>query len=363
MAIIWADFPSGQQGIYGTDKNHMLNGVWAGFDNAGITSIVEDPDPNITGNVLKCDNNTIITAGPRFALPAGATATVGIAFRLWMSALPSGNWGAWQGPLIGFRTTGNAAIAYLTVLANGAIAVAKASDGSNLLGTTAGPVVVANAYNHIEIKLTRDAAAGTCEVRVNGVAKLTLAGLALGASDTGIIFVGVNAWNYNLINKGISYYKDIVFWDTSGAYANDFQGSVSVYDLSVNADISLNWAPSSGTTGWNLIDESSPDDTDYIAADITPPAAAVFGLTNLPADVTSIRALLPIMRAQKSDGGDCNVQAGLTPDNVNWVNGADRPMTTAFTYYWSPIHISPTTVAPWTPAEVNAAYVRVNRTL
>lgn len=489
MAIVWADFPGGQRGLYGTEESHMLNGVWAGEEGAfGPSVLVDDPDPNIgsSGVVLKTYNDNILLSGYRFALPAGATTTVGIAVRLWLDNLPASDWGGGGGPLIGFRTTGNVAIAYLTVLANGAIAVSSTSGSGGLLGPASAPCVVANAYNHIEVKLTRDAAAGVIEARVNGTEKLDLTGLALGANDNGIIFLGSNTRTSPTPNCQ-SYWKDLVIWDTSGAYANDFQGSVAVYDLFADADVSLNWVPSIGALGYPLITDNFPSNTltvsglisdgdtvridntyyrfssgtldsgapagtagnpwrvligatnadsmlnlykaigatgvagtnystaltahttvnadgvtatkvsveaklqtasaivttetganlawvagtltggptdpSYIEADATPPAAAVFTMTNLPPDVTSVRALIPIMRGMKTDGGDCNVQAGLSPDNATWVNGADRPMTTAFTYYWSPIHTNPVTAAPWTPGAVNGAYVRVNRTL
>ena len=143
---------------------------------------------------------------------------------------------------------------------------------------------------------------------------------------------------------------------------------VTATQVSVEAKIQTASAIVTTETGANLAWAAGtltggPTDPSYIEADATPPAAAVFTMTDLPPDVTSVRALLPIFRGVKTDGGDCAVQAGLSPDNATWVNGADEPMTVAFTYYWSPIHEDPVTAAPWTPGAVNGAYVRVNRTL
>jgi hypothetical protein len=52
MAIIWADFPNAQLGLYGSNRNLMLNGVWAGFEGFDSfpdnnTGLVNDPDPKI----------------------------------------------------------------------------------------------------------------------------------------------------------------------------------------------------------------------------------------------------------------------------------------------------------------------------
>lgn len=363
MAIVWADFPSGQQGIYGTDRTIMLNGVWAGFsEDTGTFRLVDDPDPNIgaDGKVLRVVASSSGGSPDRIARivnPAGAQATTGMGFRLWMESLPLGDLN--QGnPQWYFRTDANSDVVVGRVLANGGVGVY--SNAGTLLGQTTVPVITANAYSHIETKVVRDATEGTVEIRVNGVVRLTLTGLALGASNIGIQGIGCEGGSGGALT---SYYKDFVYWDGTGTEGNDFQGSVAVRDLYPDADIALNWTPSTGATGWNLIDETTPNDADYIQAGDPPPDPAKFSLTNLPDDVTSVRALIPIYRAVKTDGGDCNLQVGLTPNDTNWDDGADRPITTAFTYWWDVSALSPATSAPWTPVEVNAAYVRVDRTL
>lgn len=366
MSIIWADFPSGQHGLYGTTIANMLNGVWAALEGnfaSNGTAIVDDIDPNVgsAGKVLRYAQagsaGSWSLIGHRLTMPATAT-TGGIAFRLWTSALPIGNTergnAYWA-----FRTSANADIAFFRIGASGQI-IAYNAAGTQV--GESGPVIVANAYNHIETKILRNAAAGTAEVRVNGVAALTLTGLALGSSDILNLFIGQDSEGTQANSRSI-YYKDVVFWDGSGSKGNDFQGSVAVHDLYPNADISLNWTPSTGSTGWDLIDETTPNDADYIQAGAPAPAAYVASLTDLPEDVTSVRALLSIVRAVKTDGGDCNLQISLTPNNTAWDDGANRPITTAYTYWWDVSEVSPNTLAPWTPVEVNAAYIKANRTV
>jgi hypothetical protein len=214
----------------------------------------------------------------------------------------------------------------------------------------------------VEVKGFASATVGTVEVRVNGVVVLNLTGLNTGADVIGqIVFGTYRANGYEQTIE--AYWKDVVFWDTSGSVGNDFQGSVAVRDLYTDADISLNWTPSTGSTGWDLIDETTPNDADYISAASAATANYVASLTNLPVDVTSVRALLPICRSVKTDGGDCNLQVGLTPNNTDWDDGADNPLTTAYTFRYDVSELSPDTAAPWTPTEVNAAYVRLDRTL
>lgn len=485
MSIVWADFPSGQRGLYGNDKDSMLNGIWADVDGGDEDIyLADDIDPAIgaEGVVLHFRNeNGSLPVYVRLTYPA-AVDTAGVAFRLWMATYPIGDSNEGN-PQWEFRTISQALIARVRIGSSGQFLVYNAA--GTLVHTGDPAAVVTNAYNHVETKVVRDAAAGTIEIRVNGAVEVNLNAQALGATD--IVNVVVGQIIGQTENSDI-YYKDLIFWDGEGSYANDFLGSVSVYDLYADADESLNWTPSVGALGYPLLadvypagvltasgaiadgnvaridntyyrfstagtvdggapagtlanpwrvslgasvadalsnfykaigatgvagtDYSTaltahttvdangvtatqvsvtakliaahtivttetganlawhagtltygPTDPSYISADATPPAAAVFTMTDLPPDVTSIRALLPIFRGMKTDGGDCNVQAGLSPDNATWVNGADEPMTVAFTWYWSPIHTNPDTAAPWTPGEVNNAYVRVNRTL
>lgn len=363
MSIVWADFPSGQYGIYGTDTANMLDGVWAQVEegaSGGTVNLIDDPDPNIgsAGQVLSVYGGTGQPSYTRIVNPAGANATAGIGVRLWQTQLPSGN-GNNGNATIWFQTAANASVCYIKVFTNGSIGAYNSS--GTLLGTSS-ICLTANSYKHIEIKVLRHASAGTIEVRVDGVVKLALTGLALGATDIGQYWIG--SWvRTSLESTPSNRYKDFVLWDGVGSVGNDFQGSVAVRDLYTDADIDLNWTPSTGSTGWDLLDKTTPADSTYISAADPPPDPAKFSLTDLPPEVTTIKALLPIMRAQKTDGGDCNVQVGLTPNNVDWTAGTDVPLTTSFTYTWDVSEVSPDTGVAWTPTEVNDAYIRFDRTL
>lgn len=115
------------------------------------------------------------------------------------------------------------------------------------------------------------------------------------------------------------------------------------------------WA--SGTMG--LV---GPQDLSYMSANSTPPAAMEYGFDNLPADVTSVRGLLVVGRMRKVDGGDGNVQMSLI-SNGDVGNGANRPITTTFSYWYDVSQLDPDTGLPWTPLAVNNMTGRINRTL
>jgi hypothetical protein len=142
-------------------------------------------------------------------------------------------------------------------------------------------------------------------------------------------------------------------------------GTSSAFTFEEN-DSNLYWLSQVGFP-WEqfpgMITDGRPNDLTFVAADDTPPAPSQFFMSNLPPDVTSVRGLISIVRARKVDGGDGNLQVSMTPNGTNYALGLDRPMTTAATY-WSDIsQLSPVTSAPWTPTEVDAVRLRLNRTL
>lgn len=346
MSVLWADpFQT-----YGLDETKLTDGLYAAY--SGV-SLLADPDPNADAD-SKCVQFSNI-ASMRFAIPTGANATIGCSVRLWMDGLPSAET---AGFTIVFRTNVNTDLCSLRVLPSGQLRLLR---GSTTIATSTIPVVSTGAWNHIEVKIAFDDSAGTSEVRVNGVAAagLTLTGqdtMNTSASGTCAIIAFVTT------TGAIAYMKDFVVWDTNGSQNNDFIGTKHLYVLQVNGDTALNWTPSTGSTGYDLIDELTPDDADYISADDTPPAASEFALEDLPADIVSVSALIPVVRVRKTDGGDGNVQVGLNSNGDSDL-GSDRPITTAFTYYWDVSEISPDTATAYTPVEVNAVTMTIDRTV
>lgn len=341
----------------------MLNGLYAEVGALGNSDVAltTDPDGVSSGAVFAVGTRSGSDGGFLRRVLNATQTTVGMGFRLFLSSLPTGN--TTNAPQVQFRDSTNTAQLSISVTTTGAIQAYRGTiTGGTLLGATSGPVIVANAWNHIECKVLIDDAAGTVEVRVNGVAQLTLTGVDTKATST----AGCSQYVLGSIGSSFvapfMYWKDLIVWNTSGSYNNDFIGDVKVVTLLPESDVSLNWTPSTGSTGWDLIDETTPNDADYISADATPPAAYVCELTDLDEDVTSVKGLMTVVRMLKTDGGDANVQVGLvSAGDVD--NGADRPITTAATYWFDISEENPDTAAPWTPVNTNSAQLRINRTV
>jgi hypothetical protein len=368
MAIIWADFPSGQQGLYNTNTALMLNGIWAELVSVGLApELVNDIDPAIgsSGRVLltqaQGNSGADRPTGLRFAYPSPQT-TMGVSFRLWQEELPSDNRLV---PFVSFRNAANFTLFAIRFLSNGSIEVRRSDNELGvLLGTTTGPVVTANSYKHIEIKGFSSSSAGTIEIKVDGVSVLNLSSLNTGGGNIAQIVIGsLVSPNppFPFLTKR-SFWKDLIFWDTTTAQNNDFLGECIVRHLIPNGDVTLgSWTTSSGTTGFNLLAQSPPVDTNFIRAGIGGFTASQFNLTNLPPDIVTVKALLPITRSRKVDGGDGNLQTGLTGTLTDLGNNSS--ITTAFTYRWDVSELSPDTGAPWTPVQVDAVKLDIDRTV
>ena len=365
MAGIWADFPSGSQGLYGTSAAAMTDGAWS---NVVTTRLSNDPDPSIgsTGKVL--DIGWSGTNGyVRYALPS-AQATVGIARRFFVAGLPTNR----AGPRVFvWRNAGNGIIAYIYVTTTGGIGfVNSSSDSAAPTYETAGPVITANSWWHIEAKLICGTSSNaTIEVRVNGVTKIVQTGFS--TSSATCSSVSMERGDYGSTIGGQSFCKDFVLWDGTGSQVNDFQGTVNVYYQPPTVDVtSGGWTLSSGTSISSLIGIVGPPvDTSYIAASSVLPVAAQIKLGALPADITSVRFVIPLVRAAKVDGGDGNIQISLTPDGVNFDNGPNTPVTTAFTYWGNSTapfvsHLNPLTGTAWTPVDfATGVIMKINRTV
>lgn len=358
MAIRWMDNFS----MYGSDEALMLNGLYAANSSIlGSCALVDDPDPNITSTVL---SHFGLGAGSgqttRFVLPS-TQATVGVALRLWMNHLPSDS--AMSAVPIVFCDGSNVTLMSLWITTTGVIHMLRSgtTSGSTIVAQSTGPVLVANAWQHIEAKVFFSATVGTIEVRVDGVVVINATGLNTTAGPCAQIR---QENDNNSTGGGIGWYiKDYIIWDGSGSENNNFVGSCSVVTLTPTSDSSFNWTASTGSTGFNLIDEVPPnEETDYISAADPPPAASTFGLSNLPVDVTSVKGLMSVVRARKTDGGDGKLQNSMVSAGVAGA-GTDRAVTTSYTYWFDVFEVDPNTGSAWAPAAVDAATLKLNRTL
>lgn len=359
MAILWMD----NFNIYGTDSGataRLLNGVYA-ENNSSVLS--DDPDPTATGKVI-CLPPSYGGGGNythlRKVLPASKS-TVGQALRMWLAALPSAA-DITPAPIT-FKDASNNFLACLCVTNTGRLEVRQGGIYGTVLAASTNPVVTANAWYHLEMKYVASATVGSIEVRVEGVTVLQATNINTTATQVAQVELANDPSGSSV---GVSMYvKDFIIWDSTTDFNNDFMGSCQVLKSVPDADVALNWTPNPADgIGYDKINETTPDDdTRYIGAPYPGiPAPYKCSFTDLPVTVTSVRGVMTIHRSRKSDGGDGNLQVGLI-SGANTGLGADRAITTAYTYWWDIFDADPNGAIAWTRSAVNALNMQINRTL
>jgi hypothetical protein len=131
-----------------------------------------------------------------------------------------------------------------------------------LLGTTSGAGLAQGTWSYVEVMVKCHATAGTVEVRVNGVTKLSLTGVNTKAGADNyhnvVELAAANGW--------IPTYDDWYVCDNSGSLNNNFLGDVQVGLLLPNAaGDAAGWTGSGGGAHYGYVDENPLDsDTSYV---------------------------------------------------------------------------------------------------
>lgn len=353
MSLIHAD----NFNVYGNSTAPMLNGRYTQVNNC---SIVTDPDGISTAKVLYTEAGFF-----RRAIKT-PTSKIGVGCRIWLSSLPANNQQTVKP--VSWRDASNQLMVEYEITTTGSIKAYVFDDVNDTvytIGDTVAPVVGANAWWQLEALF--DASAKTLEIRVEGDPVLICdASDFNGHQNSGPT---IYQMSYGLSADGIGghisgYLKDYFQWDGLGSLNNDFLGSCLVTDLAPASDITLGgWVPSTGSTGWNILNQFTPPvSTPNVAAGYPVPLPMSVTMTNLPANVTSVKGMVTLVRAAKTDGGDGNLQVSTISGAATGA-GTDRPITVAQTYWEDVSEIDPNTSDPWTPVSVNNMGLKVDRTL
>lgn len=343
--------------VYGIGgEAHLTDGVYAIATTSGIKA---DPDPSGMGLPVLSMDGGFGGYDLRYILNA-QVATLGVAMRVYLPNLPGTG-----GPhFIRLLNAAAQRLCYLAILPTGQIGLYN--DTNTLLATSdLAWKLTAKAWNHIEVKLKADAAVGEIEIRVNGISALVATGLNTLSGHAGPIALVDISGSDQASNNTAIYFKDWVIWNTNGAHNNDFFGTVTVVSLIPDSDTTLGaWTLTGGATGFSILDTAPPNDTHYLDAaypgGVESPSQ--FGMSVLPVDVSSVRALQSMVRAAKTDGGDGQLQTSVI-SGASQADGVDRPITGAFTYWKDIFEVDPATGDPWTIAAANAINLQLNRTV
>lgn len=359
MSLLWCDgFDH-----YGTDTSNMTDGAWAEVGTNGFS--ISATNPRTGSRSLRYDDTTAFKNLTRRVYGSAKT-SIGVGAAFWLSNLPSV---ADKFKIFDFRDADNIEQVSIVLQTTGIIEVKR---GGVITGTTLGdsatPVVVAEAYTHIECFVEFDNTNGSVEVRVDGVTVVNIVGvdtIATSLVESSQLTVGTVTSTSNTTGTTTFYIDDIFCYDDQGSYNNTFIGDRKVATLFPNADTAVaDWTVVGTVSGYQAIDEDDPnDDTDYIEAGTpgSPSTSSEFEMGNLPSGVGAISAVVLVNRSRKTDAGQANITASFVSASST-SGGKDRPITTAYTYYHDAIEADPDTGAPFTSTAVDGMKIRLERT-
>lgn len=374
MALLWCDgFDH-----YGLDEGNMLDGAWSNIQGPnGTANATLSTTRAATGTTSfrfhqDCDGNT---PDLRKVLPA-ATDKIGVAGRVYLDQIPQNNSSA---TFVEFLTAG-AARGHINAIMdnNGAFRFTRGKrydftdDDGTLIAQTDPDILVAGAQQHIEIQVYFHDTLGWIRLAVNGVHKFEVTGLDTKYNSDLCYSVG----HGNIGNPGSDWYlDDVYYYDFTGDSAVDtdfcpttdgngvatsYIGELQVIYLPVEADTAEDdWVPSTGSDAAAMIDETTPDDADYVSS-TTAGDLSEYTIQDLPEDITYIRGVQFLGRMSKSDAGTATIQFGVK-SVADTTDEAARPVTVEPTYWHDYINVDPDSGARWTRDSLNDAWFRLSR--
>lgn len=378
--LLWADgFDH-----YGLDENNMLDGRYADVGPVGLGGTGLSTAQAATGTtsyyINHSDEGSAIS-GLRKVLPSSKT-TLGVAARFYYPNLPTDNdTSIIFDFLSSLATRSQIAVA---VDSNGALRFYRGSNyaANGEMGTliaTTDPLISTGAFNHIEIQINIHDTDGWIRVAINGVPRYSATNLDTKYDSTGILSVAQHISYYGVGSIGSHdfYMDDYYIYDFTGdsavdtdwaptvdgdGIATNFMGDLGAYLLMPDGDTAeADFAKSTGVVGYSLIDETTPDDTDYIYS-VTAGDLSEFTLQDLPPEITYIRGVQVFGRMNKSDAGTAMTKLGMKSSSAT-EDADERPITTVATYYEDYINTDPNTGSRWSRTALNNSKVRITRSV
>lgn len=231
-------------------------------------------------------------------------------------------------------------------------------NGTALTSGTSVNALNINTDYYLEWKVTiaDSISANSCKVRVNGVDWITVATGQDTKSSANTGATSVRIGQTLGAPTGVTLdIDDFYLCDQSGSTNNDFLGDVRVDTLLPNGDGTYtSFTPSTGTSHYQLVDETTPNTSDYNESS-TVTNKDSYQMVNLSALTSqTIYGIQVLGAVLKDDAGVRSIKVGARSSSTDSVSAAQALSTSQL--YYSNIHeTDPATSTAWTESGVNAA--------
>lgn len=223
----------------------------------------------------------------------------------------------------------------------------------SVLGTSS-VSISSGSHFYFELKATIHDTLGSYELRLDGVSILSATGVdTKNTTNASINQISLGTSGTSLTNVVFTF-DDMYVLDTEGSSNNDFLGDVRIDAIRPTSNgYWLQWSASSGTDHAALVDDVTPNTTDYVST------ASVgnkdsFVMSNPPSLASqSIYAVRVKVAALKDDAGSRSIKVGVRSGTTESVSAA-LPLSTSQVYYSNIHETDPATGGAWTQAAVSA---------
>lgn len=220
--------------------------------------------------------------------------------------------------------------------------------GITTLGTTTYTLTTNTEY-YIEFKATIHDTTGSFELRIDGVNQLSATNQdTKNTANAHANQLLLGATNNPNVMGSIYTYDDLYVLDTTGsAPTNDFLGDCRVDAVLANADGNYTqWTPSTGTDHYALVDDITPNTTDYNSSS-TVGQKDSYAMTNPTLNSSTIYGVRAKVAAHKDDAGTKSIKVGVRSGTSDSLSSGQSLATSQL--YYSNIHTTdPNTGAAWT---------------
>lgn len=326
-----------------------------GFDHYATADLLKKWTAGTTGNTITANGRS-----------GGFALTGTLAGSTWLSRTIGG---AQDTMIVGMAVkptnsmSGSSALGLIRFLEGATVHVSITTDGTGvinayrgsgttLLGSSAAGVLTTGSFLYVEAKVKVHDTTGTVEVRVNGVTVLTLTGQdTRNAGASGIIDT-INVGPFASINPQPTYIDDVYVCDTTGTASNDFLSDAVVETLFPDGDGNYTQlTPSTGPTHYTLVDESTPNTTDYNSSNTAGNKDTyTMGAMSGSFTVHGVQVLVAALKDSASaSSASTTVRSGSTD-----ADGTSTALATTQSYLRDIWATDPATAAAWTQSAVNA---------
>jgi hypothetical protein len=221
---------------------------------------------------------------------------------------------------------------------------------------SAGGVISAHTWFHIEIQFVVSATVGQIKVWVNGVLVINQTNINTGTTNASSVRFGAPLSSFDLYR-----WDSVIIYNCASGDAPI--GEKQVITLRANADTATtDWTKTGAADAWDCINDDKADgDTAYISSS-TLNDTTIVGLESMPANYTSIDSLMVSSYAKKLDAGTCSLTQSIV-QGVNTADGAEKTLAVNYAFVGNDIFTTdPTSGVAFTASDINSLEVKLKRT-